>query len=292
MTDMPYKLKITFEGLCGLVYNNKEKAMSVLLMDGRKPGLSKDKKRFLTHIPSISFAASDLDGNTEQEKLAKFDFYTTNQQRTKDVFWILDGDDLELRAASSGSFSSESLSLPLDFKDFIPAMDKIYSPDGIRVDSKYLSSGLDSNLVGRMRFTTGNVTVEKMLGYNFEFEGGCIYKDVARIVSFTISSSAEKVELRSKNQDMGYTLKLRKDESNRQPVEITIKNMPPHYIDPTDFFSRDFDFELIYRMADPTDIGKYNQLRVSRKIKAMGATPASIDSQVCSMARFNDDDRA
>lgn len=295
MSDNVYKLMVMFEGLCAFVYNDIKKAMSVLLIDGRIPGVSSEGKRFLVHVPSIQVNINDLVGTTMEEKLktSNFDFIRTLPDESREAVWALDKDDVYIKP-ENGSLLGEELQLTETFENHIPTMSNLHS-GGISVNPKCFEDPFSVGLVAKMRFVSGKVFPGQLLEDNFEFDEG-VKKRFSRQVIFELEFDTDIITFAARKDDQDqniFKIQLKKD----APVVVKIQNMPPSIKESFDYlpaidFKPDFDFELVYKIAHQ-DQGilrlPNRKLKVPRKINNGLLTT---NGQVCSHARFNNSSKA
>lgn len=295
MSDNVYKLMVMFEGLCAFVYNDIKKAMSVLLIDGRIPGVSSEGKRFLVHVPSIQVNINDLVGTTMEEKLktSNFDFIRTLPDESREAVWALDKDDVYIKP-ENGSLLGEELQLTETFENHIPTMSNLHS-GGISVNPKCFEDPFSVGLVAKMRFVSGKVFPGQLLEDKFEFDEG-VEKRFSRQVIFELEFDTDIIILAARKDDHDqniFRIQLKKDD----PVVVKIQNMPPSVKESFDYlpaidFKPDFDFELVYKIAhqEREMFGlPFRGLKVPRKINVGQLTT---DGQVCSHARFNNSSKA
>lgn len=318
---MPFNLILKFKGLCAIAKKADNKKLHVLLPDARTGGLSYgdqrnpanpsvpiNQKRFFTHTPYISFSMDTLDSSQKSNII-----YVSKDKSTtpivKQGFLVLQKDLLKLTFSSTLTNLNPNLNDPrIDSSSYLtlPDMSHIYhdtATRGVNLDTSYITdeSKLDS-LVGRITLTQGNLFGDTHTKDLFKFQGrpgspaGNIYDDAngfkfSTKLKVVIPITSSQVTLSVGGKDYKFSPPSSTPTSD---VEIGIFNMPADRIGESPFdltlqddFQEDFDFELLYSVADsgtkPTD-----KPRVPKK-KTIGVGGAgTFPPMVCGLAVFND----
>ena len=258
---MAFTLRILFDGLCVFVPNtNEKKGVRVLVIDARAPGVASNGDGQVSHVPSVRFPLADL---APEAKQPSHRIEYSSQDPIPRGQWILNGDDLQIRAGGQ-PLPDRPLEVlrrhPTRDFDLIPSMKMIYpETNGVAVRDECLSADLerlsDAGLVGRLRLQAGTLGVwdgadgRYVSSDEYMFTGNpTLHRQrIASRTFFETEVEADEVEIFSRQRGHGLTFRP----ADGHLVEILIENQPP-----ADLMSAkpgdpdvDWDFELNYLIA-------------------------------------------
>lgn len=293
---MEFTVKLKFMGLCALVKKNSgdDAGLHVFFLETEASGVSRRGRRFWTHTPYICFNFNDLYSEDRQQ----IDFVCRDRLSgaLREGFAIFKkGDNLGISDSSDNSLVFDSTF------ESVPTMTKIYK-NGKSINPRYFAqNNYSEGIISRLLIKEGKVSGIKSSNDKFVFDG-----EPHNVNDLSEDPLKDGVELSSsvvvemKITALPFTLTIG-DQSYRfmpadfanKNVEITIANMPAKrlevgssdivHLDPD---SEDFDFELVYAVAEvPVANGK--KPRVPRR-KEIGSGGGTRPPMVCMLARYND----
>lgn len=281
-------LILRFLGLFGYVQNRKKnKALRVLGVDARAPGVATDRSNQVSHRTSMSFLTADLK-NSQQPFY--YHHYRADGSQQKGM-WPICNDDLEIQVNGQplpkGKLQYKDdeetgFSLIPTMFDFYPELNGLSVKDSCFVNQDPSTCGLSM----RMQLMSGFVGIYP--GENGEYISNEEYqlapypnkvsKRLANCLEYQAVIKGSQVEIYS--QQLGSSFIFQP--SNGHSVEITFSNVPPEGLEMAKPFNpeKDTDFELIYSLAQITPV----QLRVPTKNLISAEFPSPMP---CGCVLFN-----
>lgn len=268
---MSFRLRLLFSGLCIFVPNNTGDRVRVMLVDARAPGNASNDKAHVSHIPAVRFKMNDLK-ESEGNKQAKHYIHHSAKEKLSQGMWVLNGDDLEIKAGNGEELADGKLNIDKNFS-LVPMAKSIYN-NGLDIKDDCFGASTDLKKVGvmaRLKLKNGVLgayngesfapqdnygnTIPYLTKGKYYFSTPSSKEDVASLhkqqlatcVIFETIINTETVELFSANHKEGLVFYP----SNGESVEIMIENGPPPGLEDARPSSKimDVDFELVYRLA-------------------------------------------